>query len=49
MDTTTVPVWSFDPRTGKRREQVAAEATAHEVDSAVRAASDAVPALADRA
>ena len=43
------PVWSVDPRTGKQREQVAVEATAQEVDAAVRAAHDARGALADRA
>ncbi|MFC5800643.1 aldehyde dehydrogenase (NADP(+)) [Streptomyces formicae] len=43
------PVWSVDPRTGKPREQVAVEATADEVDRAVRAADAARPALADRA
>ncbi|SHL79035.1 aldehyde dehydrogenase (NADP(+)) [Actinacidiphila paucisporea] len=43
-----VPVWSVDPRTGKQREQVAVEATAAEVDAAVRAAARAIPALADR-
>ena len=43
-----VPVWSVDPRTGKQREQVAVEATAEEVDTAVRAAAAALPALADR-
>ncbi|MGW1840532.1 aldehyde dehydrogenase (NADP(+)) [Streptomyces sp. NPDC002067] len=43
-----VPVWSVDPRTGKRRERVAVEATAAEVDAAVRAAHAARPALADR-
>ncbi|CAL9383108.1 aldehyde dehydrogenase (NADP(+)) [Streptomyces sp. enrichment culture] len=42
-------VWSVDPRTGKRRERVATEATAHDVDRAVRAAHDARAALADRA
>ncbi|MFD9328320.1 MULTISPECIES: aldehyde dehydrogenase (NADP(+)) [unclassified Streptomyces] len=42
------PVWSVDPRTGKQREQVAVEATAQEVDEAVRAAHAARPALADR-
>ncbi|MFA3841104.1 aldehyde dehydrogenase (NADP(+)) [Streptomyces aureus] len=42
------PVWSVDPRTGKRREQVAVEATAEEVDQAVRAARAATGALADR-
>ncbi|MEU2880440.1 aldehyde dehydrogenase family protein, partial [Streptomyces sp. NPDC007070] len=42
------PVWSVDPRTGKQREQVAVEATAEEVDAAVRAAHGARAALADR-
>ncbi|MFK4103036.1 aldehyde dehydrogenase (NADP(+)) [Streptomyces sp. NPDC019531] len=42
------PVWSVDPRTGKQREQVAVEATAQEVDAAVRAAHDARASLADR-
>ncbi|RFC75851.1 aldehyde dehydrogenase (NADP(+)) [Streptomyces sp. AcE210] len=42
------PVWSVDPRTGKQREQVAVEATAEEVDQAVRAARAAAGALADR-
>ncbi|NEB80695.1 aldehyde dehydrogenase (NADP(+)) [Streptomyces sp. SID14478] len=42
------PVWSVDPRTGKQREQVAVEATAQEVDQAVRAAHEARSALADR-
>ncbi|MGY1501796.1 aldehyde dehydrogenase (NADP(+)) [Streptomyces sp. QTS52] len=42
------PVWSVDPRTGKQREQVAVEATAQEVDSTVRAAHAARPALVDR-
>ncbi|MER6287380.1 aldehyde dehydrogenase (NADP(+)) [Streptomyces sviceus] len=42
------PVWSVDPRTGKQREQVAVEATAQEVDAAVRAAYDARASLADR-
>ncbi|RVU22045.1 aldehyde dehydrogenase (NADP(+)) [Streptomyces antnestii] len=42
------PVWSVDPRTGKHREQVAVEATAGEVDQAVRAARAAVDSLADR-
>ncbi|WP_112465726.1 aldehyde dehydrogenase (NADP(+)) [Streptomyces triticisoli] len=42
------PVWSVDPRTGKQREQVAVEATAQEVDTAVRAAHEARGALADR-
>ncbi|MHC3468482.1 aldehyde dehydrogenase (NADP(+)) [Streptomyces sp. 7R007] len=43
------PVWSVDPRTGKQREQVAVEATAQEVDAAVRAAHDARASLTDRA
>jgi NADP-dependent aldehyde dehydrogenase len=43
-----VPVWSVDPRTGKQREQVGHEATAADVDAAVRAAAAALPALADR-
>ncbi|MFJ9541786.1 aldehyde dehydrogenase (NADP(+)) [Streptomyces sp. NPDC101225] len=43
------PVWSVDPRTGKQREQVAVEATAQEVDAAVRAAYGSRDALADRA
>ncbi|MEU4883665.1 aldehyde dehydrogenase (NADP(+)) [Streptomyces althioticus] len=42
------PVWSVDPRTGKQREQVAVEATAQEVDAAVRAADEAREALTDR-
>ncbi|MEU6543589.1 aldehyde dehydrogenase (NADP(+)) [Streptomyces sp. NPDC046859] len=42
------PVWSVDPRTGKQREQVAVEATAEEVDTAVRAAHQARASLADR-
>ncbi|MEV8090823.1 aldehyde dehydrogenase (NADP(+)) [Streptomyces nigra] len=42
------PVWSVDPRTGKQREQVAVEATAREVDEAVRAAHEARGSLADR-
>jgi NADP-dependent aldehyde dehydrogenase len=42
------PVWSVDPRTGKQREQVAVEATADEVDAAVRAAHAARGSLADR-
>ncbi|WP_198549385.1 aldehyde dehydrogenase (NADP(+)) [Streptomyces kanasensis] len=41
-------VWSVDPRTGKQREAVASEATAADVDRAVRAAHDARAALADR-
>ncbi|WP_226961465.1 MULTISPECIES: aldehyde dehydrogenase (NADP(+)) [Streptomyces] len=43
-----VPVWSVDPRTGNQRERVAAEATAGEVDGAVRAAHAVRGALADR-
>ncbi|MEU0459012.1 aldehyde dehydrogenase (NADP(+)), partial [Streptomyces sp. NPDC006129] len=39
------PVWSVDPRTGKQREQVAVEATAQEVDAAVRAAHEVRGAL----
>ncbi|QIQ07180.1 aldehyde dehydrogenase (NADP(+)) [Streptomyces liangshanensis] len=42
------PVWSVDPRTGNPREQVADEATAEEVDSAVRRARAAGAGLADR-
>ncbi|MFD4373201.1 aldehyde dehydrogenase (NADP(+)) [Streptomyces sp. NPDC058486] len=42
-------VWSVDPRTGKRREQVATEATAADVDRAVRAAHATRESLADRA
>ncbi|UWM48484.1 aldehyde dehydrogenase (NADP(+)) [Streptomyces carpaticus] len=42
------PVWSVDPRTGKRREQVTTEAGAAEVDRAVRAAHATAGALADR-
>lgn len=45
----SAPVWSVDPRTGNRREQVATEATAEEIDKTVRAAHAAAPALADRA
>lgn len=44
---TTTPVWSVDPRTGKRREQVAVEATSQEVDEAVQSAHAARGALAD--
>lgn len=44
---TANPVWSVDPRTGKQRERVAAEATAPDVDRAVRAAHAARGALAD--
>ncbi|SOD58307.1 NADP-dependent aldehyde dehydrogenase [Streptomyces zhaozhouensis] len=43
-----VPVWSVDPRTGNQREQAAVEATAEEVDAAVRAAHAVRDALADR-
>ncbi|MEU2546703.1 aldehyde dehydrogenase (NADP(+)) [Streptomyces roseolus] len=42
-------VWSVDPRTGKPREQVGTEATAADVDRAVRAAHATREALADRA
>ncbi|MFI8004224.1 aldehyde dehydrogenase (NADP(+)) [Streptomyces sp. NPDC086010] len=42
------PVWSVDPRTGNPREQVAVEATAEEVDRAVRAAHAVRGTLADR-
>ncbi|MEU7486491.1 aldehyde dehydrogenase (NADP(+)) [Streptomyces sp. NPDC042319] len=42
------PVWSVDPRSGKQREEVAAEATAEEVDATVRAAHEARGSLADR-
>ncbi|MEU7408253.1 aldehyde dehydrogenase (NADP(+)) [Streptomyces sp. NPDC042638] len=45
---TAAPVWSVDPRTGKRHEQVAVEATAQDVDAAVRAAHAARGALTDR-
>ncbi len=41
-------VWSVDPRTDERREQVGTEATPETVDAAVRAAHDARAALADR-
>jgi NADP-dependent aldehyde dehydrogenase len=44
----TTPVWSVDARTGARTAQIAAEATAADVDGAVRAAHAAHPALADR-
>lgn len=43
------PVWSIDPRTGEQREQVTVEATAAEVDRAVRAAEATRGALADHA
>ncbi|MFE7135735.1 aldehyde dehydrogenase family protein [Streptomyces sp. NPDC057638] len=46
---TTAPVWSVDPRTGKRRERAAAEADTHEVARVVTAAHAARDALADRA
>src|SRR5258707_4264582 len=42
------PVLSFDPRTGESRGQVAVEADAAAVDSAVRAAHATLDALADR-
>lgn len=42
------PVWSVDPRTGNRRQEVAAEATHAEVDAAVRAAHAVRDALAER-
>ncbi|MFI6940723.1 aldehyde dehydrogenase (NADP(+)) [Streptomyces sp. NPDC050418] len=42
-------VWSVDPRTGKPREEVAAEATAEEIDRVVRTAHAVRDALADRA
>ncbi len=42
------PVWSVDPRTGQQREQVGTEATAADVDAAVRAAHAAREPLADR-
>ncbi|MGD3104793.1 aldehyde dehydrogenase (NADP(+)) [Streptomyces sp. YGL11-2] len=48
MAAAAAPVWSVDPRTGKRREQVAVEATTDAVDTAVRAAHTARGALADR-
>ncbi|WP_055485603.1 aldehyde dehydrogenase (NADP(+)) [Streptomyces sp. WMMB 322] len=41
-------MWSVDPRTGKQREQVGTEATAGEVDAAVRAAHAAREPFADR-
>ncbi|MEU9006118.1 aldehyde dehydrogenase family protein, partial [Streptomyces sp. NPDC048551] len=40
------PVWSVDPRTGKQREVVTAEASPRDVDLAVRAAHSARAALA---
>ncbi|MEU3556915.1 aldehyde dehydrogenase (NADP(+)), partial [Streptomyces fragilis] len=45
---TAAPVWSVDPRTGKRREQVAQEASPEDVDRAVRAAHGTRAALAER-
>ncbi|MFG3421797.1 aldehyde dehydrogenase (NADP(+)) [Micromonospora sp. NPDC048063] len=42
-------VLSVDPRTGRPRERVAAESTAHDVDQAVRTAAAAGAALQDRA
>ncbi|WP_165984568.1 aldehyde dehydrogenase (NADP(+)) [Streptomyces sp. YIM 98790] len=42
-------MWSVDPRTGQQREQVGLEATAADVDAAVRAAEAAREQLADRA
>ncbi|MFI5618302.1 aldehyde dehydrogenase (NADP(+)) [Streptomyces sp. NPDC051567] len=47
MEQTPAPVWSVDPRTGERREQVATEATPRAVDEAVRAAHAARGALSD--
>ncbi|MFJ2738739.1 aldehyde dehydrogenase (NADP(+)) [Streptomyces sp. NPDC087440] len=47
-DPTAEPVWSVDPRTGERREQVGTEAAPGAVDAAVRAAHDARATLADR-
>ncbi|WP_419993900.1 aldehyde dehydrogenase (NADP(+)) [Streptomyces boninensis] len=44
----TAPVWSVDPRNGKQREEVAAEASPEEVDAAVRAAHATLGSLADR-
>lgn len=41
--------WSVDPRTRQWQEQVGVEATADDVDRAVRAAEATIPALADRA
>ncbi|MGP4113805.1 aldehyde dehydrogenase (NADP(+)) [Streptomyces sp. 4N509B] len=41
-------MWSVDPRDGERREQVTVEATAADVDAAVRAAHATRQALADR-
>jgi NADP-dependent aldehyde dehydrogenase len=46
--TAPTPVWSVDPRTGTRREQVAVEATSADIDSAVKAGAATVTALADR-
>nr|WP_263168259.1 aldehyde dehydrogenase family protein [Streptomyces sp. SCSIO ZS0520] len=47
-ETAASAVWSVDPRTGTRREQVAVESGAAEVDRAVRAAAGAAEALRDR-
>lgn len=49
MTAAAEPVWSVDPRTGKRREQVTAEAAPADVDAAVTAAAGAASALADLA
>ncbi|WP_254666810.1 aldehyde dehydrogenase (NADP(+)) [Streptomyces sp. WMMB 714] len=46
--TVAAPVWSVDPRTGQQREQVGTEATAVDVDAAVRAAHGTLEPLADR-
>ncbi|MER6914913.1 aldehyde dehydrogenase (NADP(+)) [Streptomyces sp. NPDC000594] len=46
---TAAPVWSVDPRTGKRCAQVTGESSTAGVDRAVRAAHTARGALADRA
>ncbi|WP_405182138.1 aldehyde dehydrogenase (NADP(+)) [Nocardia sp. NBC_01377] len=45
---TSTPVWSVDPRTGRRRHEVAAESQTADVDRIVRAAHASTPALADR-
>ncbi|MFE0188074.1 aldehyde dehydrogenase (NADP(+)) [Streptomyces sp. NPDC058989] len=45
----TASVWSVDPRTGERREQVTAEADAAGVDAVVRAVHRTRGALADQA
>lgn len=44
----TTPVWSVDPRTGKKRARVSTTASTDEVDAAVRAAATAGPSLTDR-